>query len=622
MSIQTSQRKVTADFITEILSLPRWKSLNERIMVYANLIARMSEDREQSIAALTAGIAAKALKTNKDDVDFREACYRCNKAVHKLVDEDDEYIWNDEGTLTNKWATDHHLIAQALLGATPDALMPTTEPHPLDDYAYHREHHLINNRLEMHRADMGTVYDAMDVLYTQGYKLNPVILNLKNLPMDLNVGKNYAAKVIALSNSEAFEDEFFFKYTMDSRGRIYARSLIVQPQGASFDKAILNFSEAKPLGKYGLQALMIHYANCSGHDKLSFMDRIKWARSEGHVKALNMVECRGNWLAIEELIEDNKHGYEEYAAAIDYLNATRSLDPTTYESALVTHQDATNSGFQFGAALTGDRQTAEDVNITASRSKDTAPADLYKKMAHNLVQELSVTTLLKVLPEIDRKFCKKPIMVTGYGAGIKAVMSDIQEKHPEIDDDLLAELKPHVLAALEETASSMLQLTDVLRTHGQDLIEGTGVEQITWITPDGFKCIQEYRDKSAREVKLNKNNVSYLKLEKGEKDPIDESKMGTALPPNFIHSIDAQVLRTAAIKTKQENIAFCPIHDSFGTHAGSFFILNKLLKESFVETMNWPWYLNFCDSNGLKAQDIRQGDYEVEECLQATYMFS
>ena len=98
--------------------------------------------------------------------------------------------------------------------------------------------------------------------------------------------------------------------------------------------------------------------------------------------------------------------------------------------------------------------------------------------------------------------------------------------------------------------------------------------------------------------------------------------MSRALPPNFIHSMDAQLLRTAAIMAVGNNIAYVPIHDSFGTHAADFWSLNDILKKSFVETMSYDWYSNFCTSNDVKPTLKIVDSYDYHEAANVAYMFS
>jgi len=587
---------------------------------------------ENDITFITA-LAAKSLNKPKTDYAVYQRALKINAHIHNKRDEDGDYVFNQaSGVLSDKWSDDMQALSIHLEKEMPPAFLPTNTPTVLTYPAHDGGTQLINTQRKFafqQPSDKVTFYDAINVLQAQEFRLSQDMLDLRNLPIALTMDKNYSARQMMMNSLEAFKGTFHFDYTMDYRGRVYCRSLICNTQGDSFAKSFFRFAESKPLGQYGHAALKIHFANASGHDKESFVDRLAWANEQGLLKAYKMVAEEGNWTAIEPLIEDHKHGFEEYTAACELVRVDQWLgkgkDAQDFKSALITHQDATNSGFQFGAALTGDRQTAIDCNITSGLTKHDKPADLYGKMAVNLnnilaTQELPMSSSI---PLIDRKFCKKPIMVTGYGAGIAAVMRDIQGDYDMIEDEHLEWLQPHVQEALHQTASAMVDTTKVMHAHAKDIVEnGDENTVIEWTAPDGFHIVQQKRDNSGRRIELSNKQCTFEKLQRGYKDPIDEAGMTKALPPNFIHSMDAQMLRTAALGASRKDISFAPIHDSFGTHAGSFFELNTLLKLAFVQTMDYDWYGEFCKANKVEPQDIKLGDYNARECLGAVYMFS
>lgn len=480
--------------------------------------------------------------------------------------------------------------------------------------------HSVNKFRDQSERTAPMAFKALNVLNKQAYTLNKDMLALHNMVEDLTkpIGSSPIHRLNRLRTLKSFHGVFHFKYTMDFRGRIYARSVIATPQGDSFSKAVLNLAVAKPLGSAGVQALAIHYANQSGMDKASYKERIAWATTEGYVLAQKLAACKGNWMCISPLLTEHDN-FEQYTAALDWYRALASGDPQSYRSAIICHQDATNSGFQFGAALLRDNEAAEYVNITDSLGQYDKPADLYGRMAENLVAKLQDKP--DWIPHINRKFCKKPIMVTGYGAGAKVVQEDVEKYMVEIGlDKDFEEIKDEFFEALEETVGSMTHITKAMKVHAKDLVD-SGAEAISWITPDGFKVWHTYRDTSGRKVQLANNVSAIRKRRKGERDPLSEQMIG-ALPPNFIHSMDGQMLRTAALKADAVGVAFCPIHDSFGTHAADYWDLHHMLKEAFVETMLHPWYTEFCKRNKQRVSLERMGDYDVRQAARAAYMFS
>ena len=524
------------------------------------------------------------------------------------------------------------LLRQSLHASLPETAKATTTPDTSCRRAYTGGMKLVKSRLNKQAyKDMPECVEAIRSLNSVGYRLNPDVALLRNLPSDpkLEYDHRYASRQLDILAASEFHGTFHFRHTLDSRGRIYARAALATPQGDSFAKASLDFAEAKPLGQHGLGALAVHYANCSGHDKLSFVDRITWAKTQGYAKALKFFHAQHDWNDIMPHIEDKKHAFEEYVAGMEFMRACCSPDSRLFESRIVTHQDATTSGFQFGAALLGDRETAALTNITGDHTKQDKPADLYgemaKHLAHLLKQPSCDPELNSYLEVVDRKFCKKPIMTTGYGAGLTTIMKHIGEHLRDMDrHDLattyrLALLQPLVADALKSTASSMLQLSAGMRDVGKHLIE-LGNETISWTTPDGFTVYQQYRDASHRKVQLGKKS-GIRDLTAGEIDPLDERKMGTALPPNFIHSMDGYMVRLAALQCRVHDIALAPIHDSFGTHAGTFKALNQELRYAFAHTMAYDWFGAFNKAN-LTNLAPKKGDYSPDEAILGVYMFS
>ena len=73
-------------------------------------------------------------------------------------------------------------------------------------------------------------------------------------------------------------DPFYLPHNLDFRGRAYPISPYLSPVGDDLCRGLLQFSEKKPLGANGLKWLQIHLANVYGYDKLSFMERARFAQ--------------------------------------------------------------------------------------------------------------------------------------------------------------------------------------------------------------------------------------------------------------------------------------------------------------------------------------------------------
>ena len=65
-------------------------------------------------------------------------------------------------------------------------------------------------------------------------------------------------------------------------------------------------------------------------------------------------------------------------------------------------------------------------------------------------------------------------------------------------------------------------------------------------------------------------------------DNVSIPKMKSAISPNYIHSLDAELLRRVALRMKQEGIVDSDwIHDSFGCHPNDVDLMLDITKEEF-----------------------------------------
>lgn len=563
--------------------------------------------------------------------EFSETLLRVKAAVRGLIIPVDCQSIPFMVCLDNVWTYNRELLEweTAIIDEIADNLpmiFPSSVPAVASEKQYIDGTWVIKHSVKRYKDQSvrtaPEVFAALNVLNAQAYVLNQDMLNLMNMPEDLDrvVGASPVHRLNRMASMKAFSGTFHFKYTMDFRGRIYARSVLATPQGDSFAKAALDLASTKKLGKRGVQALAIHFANQSGYDKESYVGRIQWATGEGKLLAERIAACRGDYMRISQLLTEPDN-FEQYTAAMDWHRCMTMADPKEYESRIVCHQDATNSGFQFGAALLKDRTAAEFVNITNSKTAADKPADLYGVMAENTIVRIQ-DFHKEWVAVMDRKFCKKPIMVTGYGAGELVVTNDIldymEEKGIRLDFE---DIKEDFFLAMNDTVGSMTTITEHMKAHAKYITEEYLKDEIVWTTPDGLRIYHHYRDSSARKVKVSKSLSALRKRRRGEIDPLSTKMIG-ALPPNFIHSMDGQLLRYAALHASFNQLAFCPIHDSFGTHAADYWELHGILKDAFIRTMEFDWYGMFCKLNNVKPTMEIIGDYDLQEARSAAYMFS
>lgn len=246
----------------------------------------------------------------------------------------------------------------------------------------------------------------------------------------------------------------------------------------------------------GIQYLKIDIANSYGHDKLNWEERIKW--TEVHEDEL------------EELVTQAKDPAMYYAGVQAYRKAQLG-QPSGYPISL----DATSSGLQILAALTGDRRAAELCNVVDTGQREDAYTGVYQRMVSNLI-DMGLPT-----GNIDRDDVKQAVMTSLYGS--KAVPEEVFGKGAQLN--VFYRVMTDVAPAAWELNQAFLDLWD-----SEALIN-------SWVLPDNFhvhvKVMQQVEDVVQF---LNQPYRTFHKINA----PIEE---GRSLGANTIHSIDGMIVR-------------------------------------------------------------------------------
>ena len=357
---------------------------------------------------------------------------------------------------------------------------------------------------------------------------------------------------------DTYDGICYITNSYDKRGRCYSKGYLINPQGTGFDKNILVLAHEEdlipsiePEGKrikFGMtllsprEALAIDMANNLGKDKLNWIDRIKY---------INSMSEEQLYQATSQDDIDNPYLY--MTACSFYLE---SKDNPSLTSGYPVSFDATASGSQILACLTGDLATARICNVVNTGIREDSYTTLYKAFK-------------KYVPEVDisRKDFKKAPMTVFYGS----------KKQPEeiIGEDNLQ----YFYKVMYKYCPLPMKLNDILLDNWQEDVESYG-----WTLPDGFTVLIKNKTVVNEEIDLGEygtvtvSHKEISKLEKGEPGTRSYSA-------NLVHSVDALILREVVAMAMHQKDVVARVTKLIENKSYQLFSKNKGKDTAMVEKL-------------------------------------
>ncbi|WCJ30146.1 DNA-directed RNA polymerase 3 chloroplastic [Euphorbia peplus] len=432
------------------------------------------------------------------------------------------------------------------------------------------------------------------------------------------------------------EDGFYYPHNLDFRGRAYPMHPHLTHLSSDLCRGVLEFAEGRPLGKSGLRWLKIHLANLysGGVEKLSHDGRLAFV--EDHINdifdsAENPVDGNRWWLTAED-------PFQCLAACINLSEALKSSSPYTVISHLPIHQDGSCNGLQHYAALGRNSPEAAAVNLIAGEK----PADVYTEIAMR-VQEIierdsnkdpstnpSASLAKLLIDQVDRKLVKQTVMTSVYGVTYVGAREQIkrrlEEKGHITDERMLFSTSCYVakvtLTALGELFEAARDIMAWLGNCAK--VIASEDQPVRWTTPLGLPVVQPYY-KSERH--LIRTSLQVLALQR-EGSSVEVRKQRTAFPPNFVHSLDGSHMMMTALACRDADLRFAGVHDSFWTHACDVDLMNKILREKFVELYSKPILENLLEDFQTAYPTLQfpplpeRGNFDLQEVIRSPYFFN
>ena len=371
-------------------------------------------------------------------------------------------------------------------------------------------------------------------------------------------------------------------YFCDFRGRYYSDSYLLHPQGGDLDKALLMAAEPVRVQPKDIYWIKINLANLMGVDKVSFDDRAKYVDDHMDDWRAIVADPHGTTSLWEDDSPKKNATFQRLAAIFDLIMA---ID--TGRSQVPVQLDGACNGVQHWAALTRDEKVGPEVNLTPSHK----PADVYQLVADGCTEMCADDPnpwRIKFLEHWDggipRKVCKRSVMCDPYGISDHSVTKYVlSEGHMNWVDKgsqrtAGAEMGKLICAA---KATQMAHCA-----HGKEfvtLLAGwLGDTPMSWVTPSGFKVINKYVPSVVKINSLTIWNKEFKLSFQYFVDGHDTKAAASAMPPNFVHSLDAAHMSLCVDDLASKGIEFFSmIHDSYGVMAPYVSMMRDSIKETF-----------------------------------------
>lgn len=434
-----------------------------------------------------------------------------------------------------------------------------------------------------------------------------------------------AQKVFREAQELARYPAIWFAYYADFRGRAYARSASLSPQGTDLEKGLLTLSKSKPLSSASAVAwFKRHGAGKFGHDKIPFHKREEW------------VDANDEFLRAMAADPVANDGWTEADAPVQFLAWVLEYgrwraEPDRFESSLPVSLDGTCNGLQNFSALMCDPIGGAAVNLVPGD----APRDIYSDVAERVVLNLKArpSDPLRdgwLLHGISRKVTKRPTMTLPYGSTRFAASTFIMDYIEDSDTPELTQIDAEdwgdaanylsyvVWDSLGEVVVKAMEVMKWLQGWAKDAAKRE--LPVAWIAPSGLHVVSDYEATKKVEAK----SVAFktrIRLLKPTGKP-DLKKVVNAVAPNFVHSLDASHMERVVAKAEAEGMMPVTIHDDFGVHAADTERFAAIIREEFVAMYEGNTLLaDMQASTGYEIDPPSVGDLDLRQVLRSPYFF-
>jgi hypothetical protein len=381
-------------------------------------------------------------------------------------------------------------------------------------WLWENKHLVLGTRFTKH--DRPLSYDVINKLQNIQWEIDT-----ETYLMEKDTNRKLNKKKFLRVINEYLDKPFHFVWRYDSRGRSYSSGYDLNLQSNEYGKALLSLHNKEKITN--LDNLLIAIANHAGKDKLTWQERINWAA--------NQDPSTITW-------DEPMLGRKAVRAFVD----AKAGKPSGYVMSL----DATSSGLQIMAAISGCTETARLTNMVDPDVRYDLYGEVTKIMNERLVQPIS------------RSISKSCTMTHYYNS--KATPKALLSEH-ELD------VFYGVIQGLLPGAEDVMDTINSCWNNNAD--------HHTWRLPDGHTAyvpVVEGVNATYSDEELGEIPIRYFEQTKSDNY--------RSLCPNIIHSIDGYIAREMI---RRANFQLSHIHDCFTFSPDNLQEVTRLYREILAE---------------------------------------
>ena len=407
-------------------------------------------------------------------------------------------------------------------------------------------------------------YDAVNLLQSVAWTIDiPTYINYVNTNEAMD--NDQFERVIR----EYFGKPFYFVWRYDKRGRSYSSGYDLNLQSNEYGKALLSLFNKQVVTN--LDNLKIAIAGHAGHDKVTWSERINWFNQQLNLDVDTFDEPILGSKAIQAYLDSKKGIATGYTMSID----------------------ATASGLQVMAALSGCKVTAKACNMVNTGNRE----DIYQSVADSMNVNLDTNN------QVTRKDVKKPVMTTFYN-------SEANPKETFNKQQLEAFYK-----ALDNTLIGAL---DVMEAINQYWDFESDVHM--WTLPDGHVAKVPVTEMTNVRIEVDELNHRTFTYRYNKQQPSENYR---SLVANIVHSVDGYVAREMVRRCHAMKIELVHIHDCFVFSPDHLQTVCKTYREILAEIANKPLLSDILSEIAGKYVPVTKHSTDLDkDILNSEYMLS